>query len=385
MSYSPILKQRQQVNQAAVAKAAGVSRSTVAFALNERLSSRVRTETRLHILKTAERLGYRPHRYAQILRAGRSRMIGLLHHMGMVQTVIERVTYASVAIQEAGYQPYAIDTVGFQGFDSLPLNLMFDARVDGLLVSGPHEGLYKSLEGSGVPTVLLMPSGRQTSLPSVASDIVQGMRDLTRHALHRGHRRLVHAVPLVGTPKINGVPVASDRERGFSEAIHAAGGRCVRFDDLAKAKSSYQRLMKEDGGMVGCIVSIPVVTPDFDPYQPGCTAFQTLLDLGPLPDIVFFQNDDWALGALSVCRKNGIRVPEDLSIAGFDNTAAGRISSVPLTTVEQPCQAVAEAAVSLLLRLVNGETLSPEERCVRIACTPIIRESCGANAGTDNE
>jgi LacI family transcriptional regulator len=370
------LKERKQVNQASVAKAAGVSRSTVAFALNERLSSRVRTETRLHILKTAERLGYRPHRYAQILRAGRSRMIGLLHYMGMVQTVIERVTYASRAIRKSGYQPYAIDTVGFSNFDIQPLDYLLDARVDGLIITGLHELLYKPLENSGVPTVLLMAPGRSSSLPSVSSDIVQGMRDLTQHALHRGHRRLVLAVPPFGNLDLKGVPVASDRERGFSEAILSAGGRCVRFDDLAKAKSSYQRMMKETGGIVGCIVSIPVITPDFDPYQPGCTAFQALLDLGPLPDIVLFQNDDWALGALSLCRKNGIRVPEDLAITGFDNTAAGRISSVPLTTVEQPCKAVAEAAVAILLRLMKGETLPPEEQCIRLACTLIVRESC---------
>jgi DNA-binding LacI/PurR family transcriptional regulator len=147
---------------------------------------------------------------------------------------------------------------------------------------------------------------------------------------------------------------------------------------LKKGENSYERMMKDTGGIVGCIVSIPVVTTDFDPYQPGCTAFQALLDLGTLPDIVLFTNDDWALGALSLCRKNGIRVPEDLAITGFDNTAAGRISSVPLTTVQQPCKAVAEAAVAILLRLIKGETLSPEEQCVRIACTLIIRESCRA-------
>jgi len=377
------LKARKPINQASVAKAAGVSRSTVAFALNERLSSRVRTETRLNILKIAERLGYRPHRPAQIMRTGRSQMVGLLHHMGMVQTVLERVTYASASIQKHGYQPYAIDTVGLLDSGTLPLDSLLDARVDGLILSGAHDYLLPAIESSGIPTVLLMAPEHPTSLPSVASDIAQGMRDLTRHALKVGHRRLVLAKTPFLNLDANGAPVASEREQGFSEAIVAAGGQCVRFEDLKKAKSHYRSLMAGTDGIVGCMVSLPVVTPDFDPYEPGRAAFQTLLDLGPLPDIVLFRNDDWALGALSLCRKKGIRVPEDLAVAGFDNTAAGRISYVPLTTVAQPCQAVAEAGVALLLSLMKGGTLSPGKRKIRIPCTPIIRESCGAQFETN--
>lgn len=378
MRYSSVLKERKKVNQASVAKAAGVSRSTVSFVLNERLSSRVHQETRLHVLKIAESLGYRPDRHAQIMRTGRSNMIGVLHCMGTLQVLIELVTYASAAIQKSGYQPSAIDAEWFDGSDTLPLDLLVDARAEGLIVSSVPDLFYKSLETSGIPTVLLMAPARPSSLPSIASDITQGMRDLTRHALHRGHRRLVLAVPPSCTFDFNGMAVASEREQGFSEAILSAGGRCVRFDDLTKAESSrsYRRLMKGSTGIVGCIASIPVVTQAFDPYQPGYTAFQALLDFGPLPDIVLFSNDDWALGALSLCRKKGIRVPEDLAITGFDNTAPGRIGSVPLTTVAQPSKAVAEAAVAILLRLIKGEKLSLQERRIRIPCTPIIRESC---------
>ncbi len=96
------------------------------------------------------------------------------------------------------------------------------------------------------------------------------------------------------------------------------------------------------------------------------------------PDAVVCGNDNWAIGALSALREGGIAVPKKMAVTGFDNSAVGTYLDVPLTTVAQPSKEMAEHAVDLLLKKIQGRRVPSVP--VKFPCKLIIRESCGARA-----
>ncbi len=369
-----------KINQQAVAEATGVSRSTVSFALNERLASRVNPETRMHILRTAERLGYRPNRLAQTMRSGRSNMIGLIHYMGMLQSVIERVTYAAGAIQKGGYHPYPVDMHWFPEREALSLDFLLGVNVDGLIVSDTTASLRRALSKTNIPKVYL--AEYANGVPYVCSDLVQGMHDLTRHALSLGHRKLTLVLPCNHHDQHReDSGLLFKREHGFVQALESAGGKVHYVKNLAQRKETaiYTQFLDREDGISGCVVFCPVIHSMFNPYQAGSDMMHQIAKHRRLPDISLFSNDDLALGAMDYCRRNAIAIPEQMAITGFDNTAAGRIAPIALTTVEQPNQAIAEQAAALLIQLINGEQLSSEECSITIPCVTVVRASCGAN------
>jgi len=200
-------------------------------------------------------------------------------------------------------------------------------QVEGLFSS--RRGLPQVSVGLGLPGV-----------PSVTTDGARAVSDMVRH-LVRYHRRGRFA--LVGGP--DGHPEAEDRERAFRRTL---GELDIPFDERLATRGSFLR-------------------------ESGAAAAEELLRRGVPFDVLFCLNDQMALAAMEVLRRNGKRIPEDVAVTGFDGVEEGRYATPPLTTVTQPLDELGAGAVDLLLSLMDGET--PPDRV--LPCAIALRRSCG--------
>lgn len=355
--------------QAQIAKKLGLSRSTVAAALNPHSSVRLRTETRRLVEREAGRLKYRPHRYAQIMRVGKSGLIGLFHFGGLAQVAAERAWHASRAIKEAGYQVLANDASWTTGGVKAACEAMLDARVEGVLVAGLNDPLsadeLRSLQAARIPMVTL--SGNELpGTPQIRGDARDAFERLTRHLITLGRRRLLLLFSLTRRiqPQGSYIWAGTERLRGFKAALTAARGRTV------------SRFSRNPLGLQARIVEREFDSDPFDPFAQARAAMREELTGHPRPDAVLCGNDDWAIGALAALRENGLSVPHDVAVTGYDNIAVGAYLDVPLTTVAQPSRAMAERAVDLLLKKIQGQRVPSVP--IKFPCELIIRASCGA-------
>jgi len=359
--------------QAQIAKNLGISRATVAAALNPHSSVRLRSETRALVQKEVTRLKYRPHRYAQIMRAGKSGLIGVFHFGGLAQVAAERTWHASRAIKAAGYDVLANDASWNTGGVKAGCEAMLDAQVEGVIVAGLNNSLstdeLQSLRAARIPMVTL--SGNELrGTPQVRGDARDAFERLTQHLISLGRRRLLLLLPLTQSMQQQGGYIWAGLERlqGFKAAMALAGGREI------------SRFSRGRRGIEGRIVEVELDAAPFDPFAKACETMQLMLTQSLPPDAVLCSNDDWAVGTLSSLRESGLCVPHDVAITGYDNTAVGAYLDVPLTSVAQPNQAMAERAVDLLLKKIQGKRvpLAP----IKFPCELIIRSSCGAGLFT---
>jgi len=352
-----------QITQAEIARKVGLSQQAVGFALGNYRNSRskVSLETRQRILKAATELGYRPHRYAQVMRKGKSGVIGMIQFGGTLQVAHQRGIYAAKAVHEAGYHLLATDLLWYRDGLRTACEAILDAHAEGVILCDPltttADSELQRVRQTGMPFVSL--SGVQLpGVPQVRSDVRQGMRDLTNHLLGLGCRRLallIGASPL-DKDEFTAWPTL-DRVAGFRDATKAAG------------------LSEADGEIV------PHENPhDFlFPFEVGKHAMQALLQRGNLPEVAICSNDDWAIGALAACAEAGVKVPEDIGITGFDDTVMGQFSMVPLTTVAQEPELMGRNAVELLTRIIRGDRALSETQVAKTPCRLVVRKSCGAS------
>ncbi len=363
---APSPKLMPRITQKHIAQQLGLSHSAVKGALNPDPRVRLRPETRQRVLRLAQRLGYRPHRQAQILRGKKSGLVGIIKGISLVQAGVEKAFYVARAIQRSGYGL----TVNELHWDELGLrravDAMLDAQVEGVLLNAPWTEKADALEiqrlrDQGIPVIALGVAG-SADVPAVQVDYRQGMRDLTRHLLARGFRRLNLICPVAPEALDRSSNITfSERARGFLEA--AADAR------LPSSQARILHLAK---------------SPDWrDSYVLGRMAIQKIEAEGVRPEALLCSNDESAVGALLACAEAGWRVPDDLAVTGFDNSTISRYMRPALTTVAQPSEAVAEKAVELLLKRIRGQRLVKNELSMKFPCRLVIRESCGQTRRDD--
>jgi LacI family transcriptional regulator len=196
------------------------------------------------------------------------------------------------------------------------------------------------LARSGLPLVVLDPLHLPDSrVHSVGATNFAGGLTATRHLLSLGHRRIAY----LGGPSMAVCNQA--RMHGYRAAMEAEG---------AKVPETYVR-------------------PGEFTYATGLHGAAGLLDLPEPPTAVFAGNDDIAVGVIEAARARGMRVPEDLSVVGFDDTSLAEMASPPLTTVRQPLREMGGAALRTALRLANGETI--ESHHIELATALVVRTS----------
>ncbi|OLF15565.1 LacI family transcriptional regulator [Actinophytocola xanthii] len=319
---------------AAVARAAGVSVATVSKVVNGR--SDVAPETRARVQE-------------------------LLHRHDYVTPVVRRAESApsTIEVQFAGdIRPYVaealggiVDAAAEAGIALVVSQPGSGARAARGVVSAGRRALVAvtsvytpayldALTQAGLPLVVLDPLHLPHSdVNSVGSTNFAGGFAATQHLLRLGHRRIAY----LGGPADAGANQA--RVHGYRAAMEA---------EKAPVRGEYVR-------------------PGEFTYQSGVRGAGALLDLATPPTAVFAGNDEIALGIIETARGRGLRVPENLSVVGFDDTLLARMASPPLTTVRQPLREMGGVALRTALRLADGEKL--ESHHVELATELVVRAS----------
>jgi DNA-binding LacI/PurR family transcriptional regulator len=330
-----------------VAREAGVSKTAVSFAFNspERLSP----ETAARIRDVAESLGYRPHPVARMLTQGQTLTLGILTPQAL--SVIFSNPYfgaftegVAVAAEELGYGLYFISPV----HGSLA-RAIGRATVDGVVAIGLSDDHpdVESLRRAKLP-VVLVDSTALPDHPSVDVDDASGAHAAADHLLGLGHRDflVLGVAPPPPHQRLDAEGVTGRRLRGYRHAFDSAG---VVLDD--------------DRVVVG-----PATV------EGGIAALNRAWASGLRPTAILAMSDATAIGAMRAIRDLGLRVPEDVSVVGFDDIDLSTHTDPPLTTVHQPIRRKGEEAVRLLLTVVErGEPSRPEHR--RLETRLIIRGS----------
>lgn len=308
-----------------VAREAGVHVSTVSRALDPAHHDRVKDATRLHIEAAADRLGYRPDMVARGLKSGRTAAVGVIV-ADLGNTFITPVIHGlTAAVETAGMMPMIAETEDDNDRFSNILDHMLSRRVDAMVVISARLADREALESAGriVPIVIAGRPLDDTNLPQAIVDEVAGGRLVAEHFAGLGHRRVAQ---LLGPVDVANFP---RRDIGFTAGCDEAGIEQIRLPETA---------------------SLPVI-------DEGTRLMQVLLDAGDLPTAIFAHNDLMALGALSLLRNNGIAVPDDLSLAGYNNLPTVGHVSPSLTTVNYPSMDVGRTAGEMILALLRGEAV----------------------------
>ena len=329
-----------------VASEAGVSRTTVSFVLNGRTDVKIPEETRRRVIDAAERLGYHPHAPARQLAGGRSHILALVLRQSPEQIAADAVLAETLrglatAARSKGFR-VMVDPLPVDGSAASYAGLLRSQHADGLIISGPRidDPQLLDLVRDGFPIVL------QGTLPgldvaSVDVDNVAGARGAVEHLLALGHRRIacITNAPLVYT-------AAQERLEGYRQALSSAG---LPIDDAL------------------------VESADFDAPS-GHAAMARLLERASF-GAAFVASDVVALGAIGALREAGRRIPDDVSVVGFDDIPLAAYFDPPLTTVRLPAFELGQAAGRALLDRIGDpaateRALLPTELIVRASTAP---------------
>ncbi len=309
-----------------VAREAGVHVSTVSRALDPAHHARVKDATRLHIEAVAHKLGYRPDMVARGLQSGRTAAVGVIV-ADLGNTFITPVIHGlTAAVETAGMMPMIAETEDDHDRFSNILDHMLSRRVDAMVVTSARTADREILEAAGriVPIVLAGRPLDGTSLAQVIVDEVSGGRLVAEHFAGLGHRLVAQ---LRGPLDVANFP---RRASGFSAACTEAGIEEVLVDEAA---------------------TLPII-------DEGRRIMQVLMDqTTALPSALFAHNDLMALGALTLLRDNGIVVPDDIALAGYNNLPTVGHVSPSLTTVNYPSTDVGRIAGEMILSLLAGDSV----------------------------
>lgn len=331
-----------------VAAAAGVSPKTVTNVLHD--YPHVRPQTRQRVQRAIAELDYRPNLIARQLKSGKTGFLALVVPEIEAPYFAELAARLSAAAHGFGFTVLLEPTMGDPGYEQKLLDGALARSVDGVLFS-PLKVTADQLEArvDRTPMVLLGERAYPRGYYHVSVDSVAASRAGTEHLLGLGRRRIA----VIGLEPVPGT--ASLRLQGFSEAL--------ADHDLAPEPQF--------------LVSVGAYT-----RIDGKRAMQHLLGLSQRPDAVFCFNDLMAIGALQACREAGVRVPEDVAIAGFDNIAETMFSAPTLTTIAPDLDALVSEALRLLLGQLSGTVDEP--RPVRIGWCLEVRQSTTLDAGAGN-
>lgn len=308
-----------------IAERAGVSVMTVSKALRDAADVSAKTKTRIKLL--AQQLGYVPDSTAQGLRNRTTKLFGLAVASAANPFLARLVLAVEERAYELGYDLLLAHTLNNPEREGACIRRFLARRVDGLFIAPVYriaaEGrVYQELLARHIPTVLLgHPAPFCNQFTAVEIDDLLGSYALTRHLLKLGHKRIAF---LAGPPA---TPWAEQRFEGYRRALRESG---LDVDDQLVFQAG--RTLEE-----------------------GAKAAAQMLAEGAAATAVQAADDLVALGCAQVFLKRGLRIPQDVSLAGFGNIAFCDHFKVPLTTVRQPKYRLGSAAVAAMQQLLRGQ------------------------------
>jgi len=320
------MKSNKEVTIYDVAKALNISPSTVSRGLKDH--PHIKKETCIKIKKLAGKMGYRQNKFASNLRKKSTETIGVVvpklnsYFMATAISGMEKITnrlgYGLIISQsqESGRQEISC------------VSTLFNSRVDGLLISLAYDSdnldHFNVLFNKGIPVVFFDRVAECNDCMSIVIDNFKAGYEITRHLIDQGCRRIMH---LGGNLLRN---VYSERLRGYRYALDEGG---LKFDDELLVISELNN-------------------------EAGADAARKILKMKNPPDGIFTANDTSAVAAICELQKAGIKVPDDIAVAGFNNEPISQVIKPNLTTIDYPAAEIGEiAATSLINKLNKRETI----------------------------
>lgn len=326
-----------------VARLAGVSQSTVSrtFSPSEKYS--VSSKSRQKVLAVAQQLGYKPNAIARSLSMQRTNIIGIV--MAYITSpfypyVLEKFTER---LQALGRQVLLFNAGPNQEVDDI-LPLVLEYQVDGLIITSAtlSSEMVDECVQHGTPVILFNRYVLGANVSAVCCDNDQGGRAVANFLLDTGHKRLAY---IAGTQNTS---TNIDREKGFTDRLRERG-----VLEWQHVQGNYT-------------------------YEAGYEATKRLLQRHDRPDAIFCANDIMALGAIDAARfEMGLKIPEELSIIGFDDIPAANWPSYSLTTIRQPVNQMIQATIDLLIERIDAPQAEPVLKL--IPGTLITRGSVSSN------
>ncbi len=324
-----------------VARAAGVSTATVSRCLNEK--EKVSKSTLSKVMEAVEKLGYTPNFNARAMAARRSNTIGAIIPT-MENAIFARGIQAfQVALHEKGYNLLVSSNVYRPELETELIKSLVSRGADGLLLIGHSRDseTYQYLERRGIPTVLAWSMQPGQTHTCVGFDNRASMHPLADKVIELGHRR-------IGV--ISGIVEGNDRAQSRLEAI------------------------KDSMTAHGLTLDPEMIIETFYELDNGSIAFEQLMQKAAPPTAVMCGNDVLAAGAIAKAREMGIKVPEDVSITGFDDIELAKHVYPALTTVHVPHREMGRRAADVLIDLIEDRGSAST---IQLDTEVVMRDSLG--------
>jgi DNA-binding LacI/PurR family transcriptional regulator len=328
---------RDKVTSADVAQLAGVSQSAVSRVFTPGASASQKTAAKVRA--AAERLGYRPNILARAMITGRSRIIGLVVAYLENQFYPLALERLSSALQDRGYHILIFMAGNAAENIGEVLDELLDYQVDGIITASVAmtNDLTLRCQAAGIPVVMFNRGQSDPRLSEVTSDNLLGGRRVAEFLVAGGHRRIAHIMGWQGSS------TGRDRAEGLLQGLGAMG-----HEPFAMVDGEYSRERAAKVAREMC----------FGPER---------------PDAIFVGNDHMAFAVIDeLVHGMGLRVPEDISIVGYDDVPMAAWAAYSLTTIRQPVEAMVNATVDTLLGQIEGDT---EPHHHRIDGPLVIRRS----------
>jgi len=313
----------RQLNIAEIARRAHVSTATVSRTLNQ--SGAVRPDTARKVWRAAAALNYYPNSHARALASGRSRLLGLIVS-DITNPFFPELVHSFEALATAQRYDVILTSTDYQtAYMTNCVRRMLERKVDGvaIMTSEMDMALIKDLARRGVPLVFMDVGRVGPRMSHVLIDYANGIRQGVDHVMDLGHKRVGF---ITGPLDLHS---ARTRRQAFLDGLRARG---INPDPKLVREGTHTA----DGGE---------------------QAMTALLKQSKRPSAVVCSNDWTAIGALHAIDAAGLRVPDDVSVVGFDDIPLARYTSPPLTSVRMSAGDVGSTAFDALFRLIGGERL----------------------------
>ncbi|HMH24675.1 MAG TPA: LacI family DNA-binding transcriptional regulator [Puia sp.] len=326
-----------------LARKLNISIATVSRALKD--DPVVSKKTKKRIAELAEEMGYRSNNFARNLRMQRTNTIGVIVprlNSYFMSTVIAGME--SIANSE-GYNLIISQSSESAQKEMASAKTLFNSRVDGLMVSLaydtdaiPH---FEAFVRKGIPLIFFDRVAEHNDCTSILIDNRKAAYEATTHLISQGRRRIVY---ITATPKRN---VYVDRLKGYKEALADQG---IKYNEEYVLISNLSQ-------------------------EAGADAAVLIRQMKPLPDAVFVANDNCAVGCMVALKHSGIRIPQDIAFAGFNNDPVSTVVEPNLTTINYPGYEMGQVAARNLINHLTGASSIHSTNTIILRSELIIRES----------
>lgn len=319
------MKIKKEITIYDIAKALNISPSTVSRGLKD--YPHIRTETKKNIIEKAREMGYQHNKFASNLRQKRTNTIGVVipklnsYFMATVISGIEKIT------AQYGYGLIISQSQESWEKEISCISTLFNSRVDGLLVSLASDTKnmdhFKMLVNKDIPVVFFDRVNEYNGYPNVVIDNYKAGYEATSHLIEQGCIRIVH----IGGNQFRNV--YSERFRGYMQALT---DNRIPFDHNL------------------------VIFSDMN-SNAGTDAAKKILRMSQRPDGIFSSNDASAVAAMVELEKEGISIPDEIAVVGFNNEPISQVIKPNLSTINYPAREIGEiAATSLINRIINSQS-----------------------------